>query len=108
MLRDHEPDSFDKLTKKQRASYCLIKDKDGQIGMRRKHKYFMQIQMQMAITGYPTTTFMVQTPKSFITLHIDHEPEYTKKVLWAADDCYKSVFIEEYLQMKYLPNLDDY
>ena len=108
MLRYHEPDSFDKLTKKQRASYCLMKDKDGQIGMRRKHKYFMQIQMQMAITGYPTTTFMVQTPKSFITLHIDHEPDYTKKVLWAADDCYKSVFIEEYLQMKYLPNLDDY
>jgi hypothetical protein len=59
MLRDHEPDSFDKLTKKQQASYCLIKDKDGRIGMRRKHKYFMQIQMQMAVTGYPTTTFLV-------------------------------------------------
>ena len=108
MLRDHEPDSFDKLNKKQRAHYCLLKDKDGRVGLKRKHKYFMQIQMQMAVTGYPTTTFMVQTAKSFITLEIDHEPDYTQRLLWAADQQYKSVFIEEYLQMKYLPNLDDY
>ena len=108
MLRFHEPDSFDKLNKKQRAHYCLMKCKDGRVGMKRKHKYFDQIQMQMAVTGYPTTTFMVQTAKSFITFEIHHEPDYTKKLLCAADLQYKSVFIEEYLQMKYLPNLDDY
>ena len=108
MLRDHEPDSFDKLNKKQRARYCLVKHKDGRVGMKRKHKYFDQIQMQMAITGYPTTIFLVQTAESFITLEIDHEPDYTKELLLAADKQYKSVFIEEYLQMKYLPNLDDY
>ena len=50
-------------------SFFLFK-KDEQLALRRSHRYYYQVQLQMAVTGRQWTDFVVWTPNQTMVLRI--------------------------------------
>ena len=58
VLREHKPTDLDKLTCQQRKNFfCILKN--GQLQLKRRHRYYHQILHQMFVTGATKTIFCV-------------------------------------------------
>ena len=76
------------------------------MALKHSHPYYTQIQVQMAVTGYQKTLFLVQTSEALTVEEIPYDAKFAKEIFETADNQYKSVFIEEYLEKKYVNGLD--
>ena len=64
----------------QTVSY-IIANEDGEEGLNRKHKYYAQIQGQMALTGRTWADFYVYTPHGHFYEKIEFDSDYWKILL---------------------------
>ena len=60
VLRDTKPDAkgLDSLLPAQRNCHFLEKTVDGGVRLKRGHKYYVQCQLQMFVSGYRNTIFL--------------------------------------------------
>ena len=60
VLRDTKPDAkgLESLLPAQQRCHFLEKTTDGGVQLKRGHKYYMQCQLQMFVTGYRNTIFL--------------------------------------------------
>ena len=102
-LRDTSPTDLSKLTKDQLRATFL--EKDGQsVRIKRSHKYFLQAQFQMFVTGFQKLKFCVQTPFGLFIETILAENDIIEKMMPAIKKNY-DLFLTDYFEMKMIRNL---
>lgn len=64
VLRNCNPLNFiETLSTNQCIDFCCVKDNQGNLRLRRNHKYYYQIQMQLALCELECCDFVVWSPK---------------------------------------------
>ena len=96
---------LNKLTEKQLKKHFCEK-KNGKMVLKRGHKFYVQVQTQMFVSGFKSTYFVVQTKKGITIEEIPYREEFIMKKVAEATKLYKSVFIELYLDNKFGYGLD--
>ena len=58
------------------------------------------------VTGFKETLFVIQTKKGIAVQNIPYDQEFCEEMVSIAESLYKSTFIEEYLEAKYIKGLE--
>ena len=59
VLRDHKPTDTEKLDKVQKRNFHSVKQKDGKLKLKPRHKYMYQVMHQMFVVGAKKALFVV-------------------------------------------------
>jgi hypothetical protein len=72
-FRDISPDNDEALND---SGYCL----DRQLCLKKKHKYYTQVQVHMFVTGATACDFIVWTPKGIVITEVLKDTDYHNKM----------------------------
>ncbi|XP_061576095.1 uncharacterized protein LOC133442155 [Cololabis saira] len=65
-----------------------------------KHRYFTQVQVQMAVTGLPQADFVVFTLKETVIVQVDFDAEWWEETLPKLDRFYREAVLQKGLRPK--------
>ena len=100
--RNESPTSAVALADKQ---YFLKKNASGEISLSRSHKYYAQVQAQLAICEFEYCDFISWTTKSVFIERIYRDPDYLKDNLPNLIHFFKKYLLPEILTQKLLNSL---
>ena len=104
VLRDSKPDDFSKLSKAQIASFCCEQTANGLV-LKKSHKYYGQIQLQMWVTGMKYGIFCIQTTSGITVEKIPFDEAYFKNKLDKVVQNYYSIFLPDYFEHRFIRRL---
>lgn len=84
---------------KQRSRFCCNKE-GADLKLKRDHKYYFQIQTQMAVTQRLWCDFVVWTPKDISVLRVQFNSEVFEEIYRNASSFYNHVLIPEYFEQR--------
>lgn len=85
-----------KLSTKQCRNFCCVKDNQGKLRLKRNHKYYYQIQTQLALCELKFCDFVVWSPKGMSVERI-----FVNNDLWSYMYPQLEAFHREYLVPEY-------
>ena len=85
--------------------YCTISD-DGKFKLKRTHKYYHQVQLQLYVTSdlYTWCDFCIYTTKGVLVERIFSDPEWIKKSIDELDDYFDSEILPEIVYPMHKPS----
>lgn len=99
LLRNVEPWDLSVLDSAQKRTFFCSKNTNC-ISLKRSHKYYTQVQMQMFVTGRKFADFVVWTTKSTSIERIPYDPNHILPIVEMAKKCYYEVFVPEYYEQR--------
>ena len=93
VLKNCDPCNFsDHLTPAQCKNFCCVVNNEGKLKLKRNHKYYYQVQMQLALCELDIADFIVWSPKGMSVERISVD-----KTLWSYMYPQLEAFHKEYL-----------
>ena len=74
--------------------------------LKRSHKYFTQIQVQLFVTGRKNAKFILQTPYTITVEDIKFDEEFFFEKLRKVEENYETVFIPEFFEHRMFRKLN--
>ena len=98
-LRDKTIDEH--LTSKGAAQFCLSRESDGTLRLKKTHAYFYQVQGQLAVMNLPWCDFVLWTPKELHVERIQADPAFWREVLPKLEKFYDTALLPELASPRY-------
>lgn len=100
ILQNLKPTDLHLLTPQQRNSFCCTRVSNNSIKLKRSHKYYYQIQTQMAITERSWCDFVIWTPKGFHVEKIIYDSNFIEPILKHVSAFHQNILAPEYFEMR--------
>ena len=93
-------DSLESLTTGQRRRFCCAMNENGQLVLKRTHKYFYQVQMQMGITERTFCDFVIWTSKGLHVQRIHFDQQFWINIANDLVNFHRHYLTPEYFLMR--------
>jgi len=96
ILEGHDPNNFTEvLSTSQCKGFCLKKDEDGSLSLKRTHPYYYQVQMTMDICNKKSCHFVVWSEKGIVILKVDYDSKFWKPKRTALLEVHRKIILPE-------------
>ncbi|XP_034245685.1 uncharacterized protein LOC117647825 [Thrips palmi] len=100
------PENYeDVLTAKQKSSFCLRKNLNGDIVLKEEHSYYYQVQFSLGILGLEDADFVIYTLKGILVIPIQFDPNWWNEKADKLKKIHHKLIAPEYFLMRTPRNL---
>lgn len=100
-LKFSSPEDFENvLSSKQRAAFCLRRDSMGNIGLKKEHPYYYQIQFSLSILGMDEADLVIYTLKGFMVLTIKWDMQWWEDNVEKLKKLHRTLIVPEYFLIR--------
>ncbi|KAK7485561.1 hypothetical protein BaRGS_00023249 [Batillaria attramentaria] len=101
VLSDSKVEDFEHvLTKKQQHGFCLQRQSNGTMRLKRNHAYYFQVQMQMGVMNLDWCDFFVWTPHSYFVERVSFDRIFWQSLKRSLIEFHHQYLVPEYFEMR--------